>query len=243
LSLNNQKELAMTCHCCRLSANLVVLFTLLVVSTAAVFGQTTAARPDRGTRPNGSYSVSDIENISLQNGNVNLIIPLASLPPIAGGKLSWTLNAQYNSKIWDVVRTQQIGEAFDLSEHYYVVDSVQQSDRGGWRITGQYSIDVRDAHLDFDYQMPPVADEPDYSLMVNNSWYKVVMVMPDGSEHELRPVDYSPFGGGKEFCSAITLRIRIRTARCGITPMTEALSSPQSPRQETGPRICLTARA
>ena len=179
--------------------NLLFLLTSLILNAAAVFAQTPAARPDRGVTPNGSYSVSEIENISLQNGNINLSIPLASLPAIAGGKLSWTLNAQYNSKIWDVVRTEAIGEAFDLSEHYYVVDSVQQSDRGGWRITGQYGIDIRDAHLDFDYQLPPVADEPDYSLMVNQSWYKVVMVMPDGSEHELRPVDYSPFNGGKEF--------------------------------------------
>ena len=163
------------------------------------FGQTTAARPDRGTRPNGSYAVSDLENISLQNGNVNLNIPLASLPAIAGGKLSWTLTAQYSSKVWDVTRTQEVGEAFDLSEHSYVIDAVQQSDRGGWRITGQYQIEIRDAHDDFDYQVPPVGDEPDRTLMINNNWYKTVLVMPDGSEHELRPVDYSPFGGGKDF--------------------------------------------
>lgn len=178
-----------------------VFLTLAIFSlhAAIALGQTTAARPDRGTLPNSSYAVSDIESVSLQNGNVNLNIPLASLPPIAGGKLSWSLNAQYNSKIWDVVRTQQIGESFDLSEEYYVVDTVQQSDRGGWRVSGQYTIDIRDAHWDFDYQIPPVGDEPDRTLLINNAWYKTVIVMPDGSEHELRPVDYSPFGGGKEF--------------------------------------------
>ena len=171
---------------------------ILVLSSVNVVAQTTAARPDRGRMPNGSYAISDIENISLQNGNVNLNIPLASLPPIAGGKLSWGLNAQYNSKIWDVVRTQAIGQAFDLSQHYYVIDSVQQSDRGGWRISGQYQIEIRDAHDDFNDQPPPVGD-PDYTLMVNYNWYKVMLVMPDGSEHELRPVDYSPFPGGKEY--------------------------------------------
>jgi RHS repeat-associated protein len=182
-----------------LCTRVFLILAILGLTTAIAFGQTTAARPDRGTAANGAYSVSDIENINLQNGNVSLDIPLASLPPIAGGKLSWGLNAQYNSKIWDVVRTQQIGEAFDLSEEYYVVDTVQQSDRGGWRVTGQYSMDIRDAHLDFDYQIPPVGDEPDRTLMINNSWYKAVLVMPDGSEHEMRPVDYSPFSGGKEY--------------------------------------------
>jgi hypothetical protein len=58
-----------------------------------------ASRPDRGVMPNGSYAISDIENINVLNGNVNIRIPLASLPPIAGGKLSWTITAQYNSKI------------------------------------------------------------------------------------------------------------------------------------------------
>lgn len=133
-----------------LCTRLLIVLATLSLTTIIALGQTPGARPDRGVTPTGSYSVSDIENISLQNGNVNLNIPLASLPPIAGGKLSFTFNAQYNSKIWDVVRTQQIGEAWDLSEEYYVVDTVQQSDRGGWRVTGQYSIDIRDAHLDFD---------------------------------------------------------------------------------------------
>ena len=83
-------------------ATLFLLTAILSLSAVTAFGQTTAARPDRGTRPNGSYAVSDLENISLQNGNVNLNIPLASLPAIAGGKLSWTLTAQYSSKVWDV---------------------------------------------------------------------------------------------------------------------------------------------
>ena len=181
------------------AAKLFAISSVIILATTVAFGQTTAARPDRGKMPNGSYSVSDIENVSLQNGNVNLNIPLASLPSIAGGKLSWTLSAQYNSKIWDVVRTQEVGEAFDLSEVFYVVDSVQTSDRGGWRITGQYTIGFRDAHEDFNYQIPMVGDEPDRTLMINNSWYKAVLVMPDGSEHELRPVDYTPFPGGKDF--------------------------------------------
>src|SRR4051812_40592548 len=99
--------------------NLCLLLATLLLNAAAAFAQTTAARPDRGTMPNGSYAVSDIENISLQNGNVNLNIPLAGLPPIAGGKLSWGVYAQYNSKIWDVVRTEKAGTAFDLSQEYY----------------------------------------------------------------------------------------------------------------------------
>src|SRR5215211_5396307 len=110
-----------------LCSRLLLTLAILGLNTALASAQETpAARPDRGVRPNGTYSVSDVENISLQNGNVNLNIPLASLPPIAGGKLSFGFSAFYNSKVWDVVRTEQIGTAFDLSQEYYVVDSVQQ---------------------------------------------------------------------------------------------------------------------
>src|SRR6266550_2832928 len=83
---------------------IVAIFTLLA---SPALGQQTAARPDRGSMPGASYSVSDIENISLTNGNVNLSIPLASLPPIAGGKLKFTLSAVYNSKLWNDTRSEQ----------------------------------------------------------------------------------------------------------------------------------------
>ncbi|HET9786580.1 MAG TPA: hypothetical protein VFP47_05585, partial [Pyrinomonadaceae bacterium] len=73
---------------------------------ASLAAQNTAARPDRGIMPGASYSVSDIENINLSNGNLQLSIPLASLPPIAGGKLKLTLNATYNSKLWNITRTE-----------------------------------------------------------------------------------------------------------------------------------------
>src|SRR5215211_7912628 len=141
---------------------LIATVVLLCALSDRVVAQTTAARPDRGLMPNGSYAISDIEQISLQNGNVGLNIPLASLPPVAGGKLSWAINAHYNSKLWNVNRTEMIGNRYDGSDVYYVVDTPQLSEQGNWRISGQYEIDIREASFDFAYQLPPVADEPDY---------------------------------------------------------------------------------
>src|SRR4051794_20375594 len=88
----------------RFSLSFVLAFMLLCASTTVC---QEAARPERGVMPNRSYSLSDIENINLQNGNVNLSIPLASLPPIAGSKLSWTISANFNSKQWNVLRRQE----------------------------------------------------------------------------------------------------------------------------------------
>lgn len=58
----------------------VLASAFLLACVGTVWGQTTSARPDRGMVSGASYSVSDIENISLTNGNVNLSIPLAALP-------------------------------------------------------------------------------------------------------------------------------------------------------------------
>jgi RHS repeat-associated protein len=164
----------------------------------------TAARPDRGITPNGAYSVSDLENISLQNGNLNLSIPLASLPTIAGGKLSWTISASYNSKLWDVIRQEQYGAGQGSGcQPIYTVDTSQASDRGGWRVGGSYAIYFRDAHDDVDYRYSSQTCEPtpqDYNLLTGYRWYKVTLNTPDGAEHELRPTDYqSGYDGSREY--------------------------------------------
>jgi hypothetical protein len=68
---------------------LLLTLAILSLNTVIALGQTPAARPDRGVNLNTSYSVSEVENISLQNGNMNLNIPLAALPPIAGNDGRW----------------------------------------------------------------------------------------------------------------------------------------------------------
>jgi RHS repeat-associated protein len=185
---------------CRRGLQLLSAFVLMALFGTVALGQQTAARPDRGTMPGATYQVSDIESISLSNGNVNLSIPLASLPPMAGGKLSWTLSAQYNSKIWNVNRSEN--EVDTTNWHPFDVDMPQLSDVGGWRISGQYQVIIRNAHEDYDYltSIPPGSiPYAEYMLRMSYSWFKVVLQMPDGSEHELRPVDYSPYSASEPF--------------------------------------------
>lgn len=180
---------------------LLFAVAFIISCSSAAFGQA-AARPDRGTMPNRTYSVSDIENVSLQNGNVNLSIPLAALPPIAGGKLSWVVSANYNSKLWNVTREQR--NADPLEWQPYVIDTPQLSDQGGWRIGGWYGFQFRNATEDFvrlvytpNSGLPP--QELDW--LNNHQWWKVVLVMPDGSEHEFRATDFSgsAYQGSQDF--------------------------------------------
>jgi RHS repeat-associated protein len=183
---------------------LFAVFSLLLSGGVMAQSTQTAAKPDRGITPNGAYSVSDLENISLQNGNLNLSIPLASLPAIAGGKLSWTISASYNSKLWDVIRQEQYGAGQGSGcQPIYTVDTSQASDRGGWRVGGSYAIYFRDAHDDVDYRYSSQTCEPtpqDYALLTGYRWYKVTLNTPDGAEHELRPTDYQPgYDGSREY--------------------------------------------
>lgn len=178
---------------------LIAVALLLTAETWAQSPQT-SARPDRGAVQGSSYAVSDIETISLTNGNVNLSIPLASLPQIAGGKLSWTLSATYNSKLWNVIRRQE--DAADTAWRPYTVDMPQLSDMGGWQIGGQYSIFIRNAHEDFDFlqNVPESSGLPYHEReMLQSGWYKMVLRTPDGAEREFRPVGGSEYSGSQDF--------------------------------------------
>jgi len=166
---------------------------ILAAALAALLGahaaaQTTGARPDRGLTPGASYSASGLDSVSLTNGNVSLSVPLASLPPLAGGRLGLTLSAVYNSKLWNVRRVERRVTGvtgFDT----YVEDTPELSDLGGWRVTGRYQIVLRDASEDYSYQTPPnqsMTTADDWAAL-QYRWYKAVLVTPDGAEHELRP--------------------------------------------------------
>jgi RHS repeat-associated protein len=153
-------------------------------------GGTLAARPDRGFTPGGAYSVSDVDSVSLTGGGLRLSIPLASLPPIAGGKLGVTLTATYDSKLWDVER-REVRVDGTIGRKTYVVDVPRLSDRSGWKITGPgYAVVFRNAHEDFDYDQPMQREETtddDWVNWIQRQWWRVYLVTPDGAEHELRP--------------------------------------------------------
>lgn len=165
----------------------VTLFrTVLVAALAALLGaqaaaQSTSARPDRGITPGASYSVSDLDSVNLSNGNLSLSIQLASLPPMAGGKLSLGISAVYNSKLWDVTRNGEPGT--------FVIDTPQVSDIGGWRVGKVgYGLRFRNAREDFSYATPSQTQEPtEWALLNGVNYYKVVLTTPDGAEHDLLP--------------------------------------------------------
>ena len=144
-------------------AGIMILALAVVDSTAQQ-----SSRPDRGFGGGGGFQTTDIDSISLQNGGLNLHIPLASLPPMAGGKLGYTLQATYNSKLWDIHRSENQVVAPPCPDRY-ATQEVWGADGGaGWRIGGGYEIFFRYADDDFTYQQPTSeqCDGYDYNYMM-----------------------------------------------------------------------------
>src|SRR5262249_52776513 len=153
----------------------------LVVSiclSATLAWAQTASRPDRGISPLSSYSLSDIENINLTNGNVQLNIPLGALPPLPGGKLKAGISAYSNSKTWELMlktKTQQSG---------YTKNIIQPALTPSWSFNPMYSLVAIDRKQDYDNSATVPPTDPN----VNYIW-KMVLFDPDGAQHEMRPMD------------------------------------------------------
>ena len=161
---------------------LCLVIGLLTVLDRTALGQA-ASRPDRGIRPVGSYSISELESISLTNGNLNLSIPLAGLPPMAGGKLSWVVRANYNSKNWDVTSVEH---AASPPFQGWTESLVQLSNGMGWQVGGTYTLSLQDRDQDH----LGILDPNDPARLYR---WKMVLNTPDGATHELRPVGRSSF--------------------------------------------------
>ena len=89
---------------CKGSSRFSYFAALLLVPTIATAQQQANLQLDGGVHPYGGY-YHDTETVSLSSGNLNLVIPLLSLPGRAGHDLN--LSVIYNSQLWS---TQELEE-------------------------------------------------------------------------------------------------------------------------------------
>ena len=162
--------------------------------------------PERGFLPYGAYSGSGFGSVNEYSGNLNLSIPLASLPAGRGG-MGIAVGLTYNSQIYDL-KTQP-GDGRTVTEcpsqcpNPNQVNLLQNSVNGGWRYSYNYAINVENR--------PVVcsSSQPFTYLAVRLS-----MVLPDGSSHPMQQQGQADNGGdsyyhrgpdGVVFCSGTNL--------------------------------------
>jgi RHS repeat-associated protein len=172
---------------------LAVAFLTFTISVSA------QDKPDRGFQPANSYSISDIENVNLTNGNLMMNIPLASVPGRGSGP-GVAISARYDSKLWNTrsyTETDGSG-APDAGGYTYERVMLQRNGddnypSGGWFIdTGGYRLtSLNRSYMDSDAAEPAceiLGQGVGQDNWAKNAYlYKLEMHMPDGSIKEFRP--------------------------------------------------------
>lgn len=157
-----------------------VIIAFFVIVNANIYAQDQPNDPGRGTQPGASYSISDIENINLTNGNLMLNIPLVGLPK-GRGQVGNSISLVYNSKLYDTEIETLLDHSGDFTPQNWLVPSQD----GGWKYASNgYSLRVNSR-----WERTPVVQCNGTPLPNNLQRYvwKVSMYMPDGSKKEFRP--------------------------------------------------------
>ena len=173
----------------------------LCLAAPALWGQGKAAgkeASERGFVPTGSYQLSEIETVNSKNGNVTLVVPLASLPPGRGGNPGFELTLNYNSNLRDFLVQHEWNSERTLPGDPYYLETHRIGEAfgsPGWRYNYDYRVDVQDRNQHRRGRYPQYCDGLPLTPgggddFIDKHWYRyqLRMVFPDGSVHEFRPV-------------------------------------------------------
>jgi RHS repeat-associated protein len=162
----------------------LTMFALLL--TILFYLSNTARGQERGFQPGGSYALSDIEAINASNGNMIMEIPLASLPPSRGGVPGPQLKLVYNSKLYET-HTENIPD--EATGEVITQIFLNPDDDAGWRYSTNfgYSLNLI-SRMNLEGQYPCVCDA---NYQKNAYIWKMMVMFPDGGEHEFRPFGYT----------------------------------------------------
>ncbi len=187
------------------TAMLLGLAWLVTLNAGALAQQDNS--PKRGTNPGGAYAISDIENISLSNGNLMFNIPLAQLPA-SRGAMSTGVSLVYNGKLWDTV-TEYVDNPNGVLGGNYPYTIVQTGNGGGWSLASGYWVEVKTKPNQYTTSGPcgpyqygdPDGPPAPVGYVEPDGYYrfKVIVHFPDGSTHEMTPYGFSfPNGVGTD---------------------------------------------
>ncbi len=164
----------------------LVLLAIILTASAALAQNKDQAR---GIQAGSAYSISDIENVNLSNGNLMLNIPLASLPGGRGTSPPFTVALRYDSKLWDTTREDRADGTNNELGLNYSRELLKKGEHAGWKLdTGGYVLILRnrmDTEPEKDCNGPNSLGEA--AFVQNGYIYRLEMRLPDGSIKEFRP--------------------------------------------------------
>ena len=177
---------------CNLKNHLI--FILVILSTATIISAQDR-QPERGFQFANSYTSGSLDSVNVNNGNLVINLPIASLPKGRGTSPGFTVTLQYNSKLWDSKQTNHSnrlqGGTGDLppeGEFYsYFENNLVQSDRGGWKMLSSYRI-IETNRLNLEAPNPCQNGDPVDKLSAR---WKMEIEFPDGSVRQFTPVLYT----------------------------------------------------
>ena len=156
----------------------LALIVALIFSCAII-----AAAQERGFHPGNSYALSELEAINASNGNMIVQIPLASLPAGRGGVPGPDLKLVYNSKLYET-HTEQIpdqGTGQTVTQIW-----LNPAVEGGWRYSSNFRYSIKlISRLNVEGQYPCNCEA---NYQKNAYLWKLMVIFPDGGEHEFRPL-------------------------------------------------------
>ena len=172
---------------------LVVMLGFLLTNNS--FAQ--EASNKRGFQPGNSFSIGDFETINTTNGNLMFNFPLAGLPAGRNG-LNAGINLYYSSKLLDseIQYFDKVNSCVHNSPDcpFYKKMLLKESDQGGWHFGMGYSLRIIDRHEEFvnlPQELQPTCSPEDPRYYEMRYHLKLILNMPDGSTHEMRPNGWS----------------------------------------------------
>lgn len=181
--------------CFKLIQTSKLLFAVLLLLCSLQLGTSAQDRsPSRGVQFANSYASNGFDSVNVSNGNVVINLPIASLP--AGRGPGFTVTLQYNSKLWDsrqeiftdAVQPGSSTQPQPLDPTYrYSTNTIQYSDRGGWKLLAGYRI-IETDRLDLESPNPCLVGDPVEKLAAR---WKLEVEFPDGTVRQFTPTYYS----------------------------------------------------
>ncbi len=161
---------------------ILVLAGLFLAANSGAYAQDKHSQ--QNFHPGIPYSISDIENINLTNGNLMFNFNFGNVK--GRGTATTGISLKYNSKLYEF----HVMTTLDVNGNNSPQRFLRRDNEGGWQYDRDYRLRIinRNDGLDQPLQTGGGCQMPTHDATYV---WKLILNFPDGSQHEFRPTGYS----------------------------------------------------